>query len=309
MLGYAIRRTLQIIPVFFIATFLIFVVVWWLPGDPIQAQFGERTVPENTRAQYEERYHLNEPIHVQYWEYISGIVFKADFGESLRTQRPVRDIFLESFPRTLRLAGLAVLFEALMAIPIGVLAARNRGKWFDNSSLVVTIVLLSIPPFVMLAVLQLVFGVKLRLFPVSGIRDGLWSYVLPAFGIAITTMATTARLMRGSLIDTYREDYIRTARAKGASERRVLSIHALRNALIPVITVLGITLGALIGGTIVTEGIFQIPGVGFQIVRSIPSRDGFVIVGISTILVIVYLLINLIVDLLYALLDPRIRYD
>lgn len=309
MLRYTIRRLLQIIPVFFIATFIIFVIVWVLPGDPIQAQFGERTVPPNTRLAYEERYNLNDPLPVQYWKYITGIIFEFDFGESLRTQRPVSELFVESFPRTLRLAGLAVFFEAIMAIPIGIYAARKRGGWFDNSALVSTILLLSIPPFVMLALLQLVVGVKWGLLPVSGVDEGMKSYILPAFGIAIGAMASTSRLMRASLIETYQEDYIKTARAKGASEKRVLGIHALRNAFIPIITVLGITLGALIGGTIITESIFQIPGVGFQIARSITSRDGFVIVGVSTILVVLYLIINLIVDILYALLDPRIRYE
>lgn len=309
MLRYTIRRMLQIIPVFFIVTFIIFVIVWVLPGDPIQAQFGERTVPETTRLNYERRYNLDQPLYRQYWEYITGIVFRLDFGESLRTQRPVRELFIEAVPRTLRLAGLAVLFEALMAIPLGILSARKKGGLFDNSVLVSTIVLLSIPPFVALGIFQLVVGVKWGLLPVSGIDEGLKSYFLPAFGIAIGTMAASSRLMRATLIDTYREDYIKTARAKGAGEARVLSIHALRNAFIPIVTVLGITLGALIGGTIVTESIFQIPGVGFQIARSITSRDGFVIVGVSTMLVIIYLLINLVVDIIYALLDPRIRYD
>ena len=309
MLRYTIRRLLQIIPVFFIATFLIFIIVWVLPGDPIQAQFGERAVPDNTRIAYEERYNLNDSLPVQYWKYITGIIFHLDFGESLRTQRPVRDLFIESFPRTLRLAGLAVVFEAIRAVPIGIYAARKRGGWFDNGALVSTIFLLSIPPFVMLALLQLLVGVKWGLLPVSGIDEGMKSYILPAFGIAIGAMAGTSRLMRASLIETYQEDYIKTARAKGATERRVLGIHALRNAFIPIVTVLGITLGALIGGTIITESIFQIPGVGFQIARSITSRDGFVIVGVSTILVVLYLIINLIVDVLYALLDPRIRYE
>ena len=220
MLRYTIRRLLQIIPVFFIATFLIFIIVWVLPGDPIQAQFGERTVPDNTRIAYEERYNLNDSLPVQYWKYITGIIFHLDFGESLRTQRPVKDLFIESFPRTLRLAGLAVFFEAIMAVPIGIYAARKRGGWFDNGALVSTIFLLSIPPFVMLALLQLLVGVKWGLLPVSGIDEGMKSYLLPAFGIAIGAMAGTSRLMRASLIETYQEDYIKTARAKGASEKR-----------------------------------------------------------------------------------------
>lgn len=308
MARYILRRTLQAIPVFFVATFLIFVIVWVLPGDPIQAQFGERPVRDSTRIAYEKRYNLNDPIHVQYWKYITGIIFRLDFGESLRTQRPVYDIFFEALPRTLRLAGLAVLMDAAMGIPLGIMASRRRGGFFDNSTLFSTVILMSMPPFVVLGLFQLIFGVKLGWFPISG-ADGIRSYLLPAFGIAVGTMALTARLMRSSMIDTFREDYIKTARAKGASERRVLTVHALRNAFVPVVTSLGLAMGALIGGAIVAESIFQIPGIGFQIARSISTRDGFVIVGVSTMLVVAYLIINLLVDIIYALLDPRIRYD
>jgi oligopeptide transport system permease protein len=224
-------------------------------------------------------------------------------------QRPVNDIFLEAFPRTLTLAGLAVLIEALIAIPIGVWVALRKDTWFDSSTLVVTIVMLSIPPFVLATIAQVFVGVKWGILPVAGIEQGLQSYVLPAIVIAIGLTAVNIRLMRSSLLENLREDYIRTARAKGLSERRIVGVHAIRNALIPVVTVLAIDLGALLGGTIVTESVFNIPGVGFQIVRAVSLRDNAIVVGISTILVIAYMVINLVVDLLYAVLDPRIRYE
>ncbi len=294
---------------FFIATFLIFMIVRVLPGDPIQANFGERRVPENLRNAYIERYRLDRNVFVQYWLYMKDIFLGFDFGESLATQRPVTEIFLERLPRSATLAALVVTFEASIGIPLGVITSRNRDGFFDSSVLFVTVGMLAVPTFVVAVFSQLVFGLKLGWFPISGLNDGFKSYLLPAIAVAVSSVATDIRLTRASVVDTYREDYIRTARAKGAGDTRVLGIHALRNALIPVITQLGITLGALLGGLLVTESVFQIPGLGFTIVRAVPARDTPILVGISTMLVIAYLVINLIVDLMYAWLDPRIRYE
>lgn len=309
MLRYTAKRIIQIVPVFFIATFLIFMIVRVLPGDPIQANFGERRVPENLRNAYIERYNLDRNIFMQYWIYMKDILTGFDFGESLATQRPVTDIFLERLPRSATLAALVVSLQAFIGIPIGVIASRRRDGVFDSTVLFTTVAMLAIPTFVVAVFSQLIFGLKLGWFPISGLNDGFKSYLLPAFAVAFSSVATDIRLTRASVVDTYREDYIRTARAKGAGDGRVLGIHALRNALIPVITQLGITLGALLGGLLVTESVFQIPGLGFTIVRAVPARDTPILVGISTMLVIAYLVINLIVDLLYAWLDPRIRYD
>lgn len=280
-----------------------------LPGDPIQANFGERRVPENLRNAYIERYRLDRNVFVQYWLYMKDIFLGFDFGESLATQRPVTEIFLERLPRSATLAALVVTFEASIGIPLGVITSRNRDGFFDSSVLFVTVGMLAVPTFVVAVFSQLVFGLKLGWFPISGLNDGFKSYLLPAIAVAVSSVATDIRLTRASVVDTYREDYIRTARAKGAGDTRVLGIHALRNALIPVITQLGITLGALLGGLLVTESVFQIPGLGFTIVRAVPARDTPILVGISTMLVIAYLVINLIVDLMYAWLDPRIRYE
>jgi oligopeptide transport system permease protein len=305
---YFIRRVIQLIPVFFITTFLIFLVVRIIPGDPIQAQFGERRIPENLRNAYIERYHFNEPLWKQYFLYM-GDVLRFDLGDSIANQRPINEIFRESLPRTITLASMAVFFQAIIAIPLGIVSARKKDSFFDNSFLVITLVMLAIPPFVLGLLAQIYLGVKWDIFPVAGVNDGLISYVMPALVIATSITAVTARLMRTTLLDTMREDYLRTARAKGLTERRVFTVHALRNAFIPIVTVLAIDLGALLGGTIVTESVFNIPGIGFRITRAIIQRDSTMIVGVSVFLVMAYLVINLIVDLIYAWLDPRIRYD
>lgn len=309
MLRYFIRRVLQLIPVFFITTFIIFVVIRVLPGDPVQAQFGERRIPETLRAAYIERYHFDEPMWKQYFLYMRDVL-QFDLGDSIATQRPINDIFWEALPRTASLASMSVFFIALLGIPLGIFSARRKDSVADNTFLVITLVMLAAPVFVLGLLAQLYFGVEWGIFPVAGVQDG-WprSYILPSLIIAVSSTAVTARLMRTTLLETFREDYLRTARAKGLSERRVFNVHALRNALIPVITILAIDLGALLGGTIVTESVFNIPGIGFQITRAIVQRDSTIITGISIFLVMAYLVINLIVDMLYAWLDPRIRYD
>lgn len=308
MLRYFVRRVFQLIPVFFITTFLIFLVIRIIPGDPIQAQFGERRIPDNLREAYIERYHFNEPLWKQYFLYMKDIL-QFDLGDSIATQRPIVDVFKESLPRTATLAGMSVFFIALFSIPLGIFSARRKDSAADNGFLVATLFMLSVPPFVLGLLAQVYFGVKWGVFPVSGIDDGLYSYVMPSLVIATSLMAVNARLMRTTLLDTFREDYLRTARAKGLTETRVFRVHALRNALIPVVTVLAIDLGALLGGTIVTESVFNIPGIGFRITRAVIQRDTTMITGISIFLVMAYLFINLVVDMMYAWLDPRIRYD
>jgi ABC-type dipeptide/oligopeptide/nickel transport system permease component len=256
-----------------------------------------------------ERYHFDEPLWKQYALYM-GDIAKGDFGESIANRRPVTDLFIERFPRTAILASMAVAFSAVLAIPLGVWSAARKDGVVDHTALLVTVVLLAAPVFVLLTLAQYFIGYRLGWFPIAGIEDGFpRSYILPAFVVALSIMATNLRLMRTSVIDTLREDFVRTARAKGANERRVFGIHALRPAMIPIVTVIGLQLGSLLGGTIVTESIFNIPGVGFTIARAIPQRDNTIIVGVSVILVVAYLVINLVVDMLYAWLDPRIRYD
>jgi oligopeptide transport system permease protein len=304
---YTIRRLLQVIPVFFGATFLIFAMVYAVPGDPIRALTGDRPPSESVQQELRERYHLDDPLPVQYGKYIAG-VFRGDFGETFRG-RQVSTILKEAFPVTIRLTLTAFAFEVVLGLLAGVLAGLRRGSFVDNLVLVATIAVVSIPIFVLGYTAQILLGLKFRLLPISGIRDGWISYVLPGMVLGATSLAYIARLVRTSLVENLRADYVRTATAKGLSRQRVVGRHALRNSLIPVVTFLGVDLGNLMGGAIITEGIFNIPGVGGEVFQAVRAQENPVVVGIVTVLVLIFVLSNLIVDLLYAALDPRIRYE
>jgi oligopeptide transport system permease protein len=302
-----IRRSLQFIPVFFGATFLIFAMVFALPGDPIRALSGERPQPESVRAALTERYNLDDPLAVQYGKYI-GNVFQGDFGTDFRG-REVREIMSERIPRTARLALIAFFFEIVLGITAGVLAGLRQKGFMDSLVLITTLTVISIPIFVLGFLSQIYLGLELGWFPIAGIQRGWYSYLLPGMVLGSVSLAYVARLTRASLVENLRADYVRTATAKGLARRRVVGVHTLRNSLIPVITYLGVDLGALMGGAIVTESVFNIPGLGGLVFDSIVRQEGTVIVGVATFLVIVYMITNLLVDLLYAVLDPRIRYD
>lgn len=303
---YAARRLLHVVPVFIGATFLIFALVFALPGDPIRALTGTRRVAPATEKALRERYHLDEPLLVRYGHYVSGIV-RGDFGETLRG-RDVKDLVVERAPVSAKLALATIGIEAVLGIAAGALAAIRRRSFLDQLVLVSTVALLAIPIFVLGVLVQLVVGVELGWLPVAGTRAGWRSYVLPAVVLAVPSLAYIARLTRASMVEVMRSDYVRTAIANGLPRRRVVGVHALRNSLIPVVTFLGVDLGALMGGAIITEGIFNLPGIGNAIFTGIRLQDGPLVVSLVTMLVIVYLLVNLATDLLYAVLDPRIRH-
>ncbi len=307
MARYTARRLLQLLPVFFGATFLIYAMVFAIPGDPIRALFGDRPVSPATVAALREQYNLNDPLLVQYGKYIAN-VFQGDLGESFRG-RSVVDILSERFPVTLTLAAFAFVFEIILGLLAGVLAGLRRGSYMDSLVLVSTTAVISVPVFVLGYTAQILFGIELNWLPIAGLRQGAVSYVLPAFVLGSLGLAYTARLTRTSLVENLRADYIRTATAKGMSRRRVVGRHALRNSLIPVVTYLGVDLGSLMAGAIITEGIFNIPGVGRAVFEAVRAQENTVVVGIVTVLVIVFMLSNLLVDMLYAYLDPRIRYE
>ena len=304
---YVIRRMLQFIPVFFGATFLIFALVFAIPGDPIRALAGEKVMPQSVLETLNERYHLDEPLWKQYGIYITN-VFQGDFGIDFRG-RPVSDLLRQRLPVTIRLALLAFAFEVVIGIGAGILAGVRKGKFFDNLVLITTLIVIAIPIFVLGFLAQIVFGVRLGWFPVSGIRDGWQSYILPAIVLGSLSLAYIARLQRTSLVENLRADYVRTATSKGLSPRRVVGVHALRNSMIPVVTFLAIDLGALMGGAIITETIFNLPGIGRAVFEGVQRQEGTVVVGIATFMIVVYMVANLIADLLYGILDPRIRYD
>ncbi len=306
---YIIRRILQMIPVILGATFLIFAMVFALPGDPVAGKCGERPCSPAYRAAYVEKYNLDKPLPVQYGKYVLNLA-KGDLGTT-SNNIPVADQLKLRIPVTGKLALMAVLIETGIGILAGVLTGIRRGGFLDNLVLVSTLVLISIPIFVIGNLAQLYLGTRLGWFPVTvtSANPSVYQLLLPAIVLGSLSVAYVSRLMRTNLVENLRSDYVRTAVAKGLTKRRAIGLHALRNSLIPVVTFIGFDFGALLGGAVVTEGIFNIPGIGGYVFRAIRVRDGASVVGAVTFLVIVYLVVNLLVDLLYGLLDPRISHE
>jgi ABC-type dipeptide/oligopeptide/nickel transport system permease component len=308
---YIIRRLLQMVLVFFGATFLLFAALYLLPGDPTQALGSDRTLAPATVQAIRDRYHLDDPIYVQYVTYIKDIA-RGDLGTSIQLRRPVSQIMGDSIPWSIKLALSATAVEIILGIGSGVISAVKRYSFLDTLSTVSTSVLIAIPVFWLGLMLQILFGLKFRGtflgLPISGVTDGWKSYVLPSITLASAVTAVTARLTRTTMLEVMRQDYVRTAAAKGLSRRSVVFKHALRNALIPVVTNIGLDFGTLIGGAILTETVFAWPGVGRQVYFAIIAHDNPVIIGSTIVFVFAFMIVNLIVDISYAVLDPRIRY-
>jgi oligopeptide transport system permease protein len=304
---YVARRLLLAIPVVIGASFLIFAMVYALPGDPIQALGGDRPLSAAVEAQLRDQYNLNDPLLVQYAKYV-GDLLQGDLGTDFRG-REVLDTITQRLPVTLQLALVAIVFEAVIGITAGVLAGIRRNGFLDNVVLVSSTIVVSIPILVLAFVAQYVLGLQLDLFPISGISQGWQSYLLPGLVLAAGSLAYVARLTRTSVAENMRADYVRTARAKGLPNHTVVLRHTLRNSLIPVITFIGADIGTLMGGAIVTESVFNLPGIGRAIFDSVRQQEGAVVVGIVTLMVFFFIFFNLVVDVLYAVLDPRIRYD
>ena len=308
MLRYIGRRLLQTIPVFFGATFLIFAMVYLMPGDPVAALGGDRGLSETAAAQIRAQYNLDKPFWMQYLLYLKG-VFTLDFGTAFNGQK-VTSIMATAFPTTAWLAVYALAIETILGIGLGVIAGMRRGKWFDSTILVVSLLLISVPTFVLGFVLQYVLGVQLAILPTTASKVvDFRSLTMPAMVLGGVSLAYVIRLTRQSVSENVSADYVRTARAKGLSGGVVMTRHILRNSLIPVATFIGGDLGALMGGAIITEGIFNIHGVGGTLWSAIIKGEPQTVVSVTTVLVLVYIIANLIVDLLYAVLDPRIRYE
>lgn len=307
MARYIARRLLLAIPVLIGASFLIFAMVFALPGDPIRALGGDRPISAAVAAQLRNTYHLDDSLPVQYAKYIGGLLH-GDLGTSFAGE-PVSKILSQTVPVTVRLAVVALVFEAVIGLAAGLLAGIRKKSFFDNLVLVSTTLVVSIPVFVLGFLAQYTLGLKLGLFPVAGVANGFRGYLLPGFVLAALSLAYVARLTRTSLVENLRNDYVRTARAKGLTPLSVVGKHTLRNSLIPVVTFLGADLGALLSGAVVTEGIFNIPGLGRAVFQAIKTQEGNVVVGIVTLFVFVFIVFNLLVDVLYAALDPRIRYE
>ena len=307
MARYILFRLLQAIPVLLGTTFLIYFMVFAMPGDPLLALFGDKTPNPALLEQLREQYHLNEPFFVQYLYYLGGI-FRFDFGVSYSGQ-PVTEILAQTFPVTIRLAILALLFEMIAGILIGLVSGIRKGGIFDASALVVSLILISLPIFVTAFLGQYFLGIALGWFrPTVGAGAPIQDLILPALVLASISFAQIVRLTRSSVIETKNLDFVRTAYSKGLSSKRIVPVHILRNYLIPVVTYLGTDFGVLLVGATVTEGIFNVPGVGRTLYQAILKGEGPTVVSFVTVMVLIYLVVNLLVDLLYAVLDPRIRY-
>lgn len=304
---YIARRLLLTIPVLLGASFLIFAMVYALPGDPIRALAGDRPLSAAVQAQLRAEFNLGDPLWLQYVKYVWDLL-QGDFGTDFRG-REVLDTIGQRLPLTAQLTLVAVSFEIVIGVIAGVLAGIRKNGFFDNLVLVSTTIIVSIPILVLAFVAQFVLGLKFGWFPIAGANQGWYSLLLPGLVLASGSLAYVARLTRTSIAENMRADYVRTAKAKGLSRRDVIVRHTLRNSLIPVVTFIGADIGTLMGGAIVTETVFNLPGIGRAVFDAVRAQEGAVVVGIVTLMVFVFVFFNLVVDVLYAVLDPRIRYD
>jgi peptide/nickel transport system permease protein len=332
MLRFVVRRLLLIVPILLGLSILVFLWIRALPAGPAQSLLGERATPE-TIAQIERQYGLDKPIYVQYWRYLKT-VGTGDLGTTIRSRRPVADELKERFPATIELAVAALLFAVLLGVPLGFVAAKRYGTWVDHSSLVLSLLGVSIPIFFLAILLKYVFAVQLGLLPtvgrisvlinidhptnfytidalIAGDLGAFWDVIkhliLPAIALGSIPLAIIARITRAAVLDVQNEDYVRTARAKGLSPRVVDVRHIFRNALLPITTIIGLQTGLLLSGAVLTETVFAFPGMGTWLVEAIRQRDFPVLQGGILFVSFVFVLVNLIVDISYALINPRIR--
>jgi peptide/nickel transport system permease protein len=332
MLRFVVRRLLLLIPILLGLSILVFLWIRNLPGGPAQALLGERATQE-TVAQIERQYGLDKPLPVQYWRYLKSTI-KGQFGESTRTRRPVTSEFRERFPATVELALAAGLFALLFGVPLGFIAAKRYQGVVDHTSLVLSLVGISTPIFFLALILKYVFAVKLGWLPsvgrisvlidlehptnfytIDAILAGDWEafvdvikhLILPAIALGSIPLAIIARITRASVLDVQNEDYVRTARAKGLPSLAVDYRHVLRNAMLPITTIIGLQVGLLLSGAVLTETVFAFPGIGSWLVEAIKARDYPVIQGGVLFVAIIVVFVNLIVDISYGLLNPRIR--
>jgi ABC-type dipeptide/oligopeptide/nickel transport system permease component len=304
MLPHLFKRFLLTLPALWLVLTLVFLMIHIVPGDPVDQMLGEGAAP-GAAAQLRHSLELDQTLRVQYGHYLLRL-FHGDLGQSFKFQAPVRQIIFERYPATLQLAFLALAVCAAIAIPAGVLAAHRRGQTPDRLVGVFTLFGLAIPNFALGPLLILLFSIEIGVLPVSG-RNGLGSYVLPAATLGAALAAILTRMVRGAMLEELSADYIRTARAKGLSAAAVLFKHGLRNALIPIITILGLQFGTLLAGTIVTETIFSWPGVGRLTVQAISARDYPLLEGCILVISLSYVLVNLLTDAIYSVVDPRVR--
>jgi ABC-type dipeptide/oligopeptide/nickel transport system permease component len=313
MSRYVLRRLLLTLPVLFGVSVLVFLILHMSPGDPALMIAGADAPPETIKAVREDL-GLDRPLYEQYATYM-GRVLQGDLGHSVRSKEPVTKLVRDTFPRTATLAVAALLVAVLIALPSGIISAVRRNSWVDSGTRLAAFMGVSMPVFAVGLLLMWVFAYKLRLLPLSGYGGPVWtgkgfrSVILPAVTSAAFSIAVLTRLTRSSMLEVIGQDFIRTARAKGLADRVVVYKHALRNALLPVITVLGVQFGGLMGGAVVTETIFAWPGMGRLALNAILSRDFPVVQGVVLLVAVMFVAVNLLVDLVYGFVDPRIQYE
>lgn len=305
MRKFITKRIIMMIPVILGVAFLIFAIMSFTPGDPAAIILGQEATPEAIEA-LRDKLGLNDPFLLRFFNYIKNIVLPFDFGNSYIDGREVKAEILTRFSYTLKIALLSMVFALGFGVPLGVTAAINRNTWKDNASMTVALLGISMPTFWFGLMLSIIFALKLRWLPPSGV-GGLEYYIMPCLAVSMMGIASMARITRSSMLEVIRSDYITTARAKGQTERVVTYKHALRNALIPVVTQAGVTFGMLLCGTLVSETVFSIPGLGTYMVTAIKSRDYPAIQGAVIFVAVAFGFVMLAVDILYAVIDPRIR--
>jgi ABC-type dipeptide/oligopeptide/nickel transport system permease component len=308
MLKYFLFRVLGTVPVLFGVSVAVFVMVRLVPGDPVQIMFANSAQPSQEQVDaMRHQLGLDLPIYRQYVKYLDGVV-QGDLGESFRSRQPVGSEIIDRLPNTLKLTGASLLVALVIGLTAGILSATFRGGWIDRISMVVAIIGLSVPGFWLGMMIMLLFGVRLQWFPVSGAET--WKHlVMPAFTLGVISSAVIARITRASMLEVLNQDYVRTARAKGLHDVSVVWRHALRNALIPVVTIVGLQIGGLLSGAFIIESVFAYPGIGALAVNALQTRDFPMIQGIVLFVAVVYVGINVLIDLLYGVLDPRISYS
>ena len=302
---YVIKRLLMLIPVILGVSFLVFFIMSMSPGDPARTILGESAPQESVDALREEL-GLNDPVIVQYVNYMKDLLH-GDLGESYKSGRPVFGEIVSRFPATLKLAFWGMIFAVVLSIPIGIISATKQYSLMDSISMVFALLGVATPNFWLGLMLIIGFSLNLRWFPSGGMEAGWRSLVLPVITLGTGCMASITRITRSSMLEVIRQDYIRTAKAKGVSRNKVINKHALKNALIPVVTVIGLQFGSLLGGAVLTEAVFSWPGVGTFLVNSIKAKDTPAVLGCVIVFSICFSIVNLCVDLLYAYIDPRIK--
>lgn len=305
MIKFILKRLLAMIPVLLGVSLIVFFILDLAPGDPAKSILGEQARPEDI-AKLHDELGLDDPFFIRYGRYMFGLL-RGDLGMSYKTKGPVVVEIFSRLPNTFILTTVAIVLVILLGIPLGVIAAVRQNTLFDGLSMFFSLLGLSMPAFWLGLLLILLFSVKLRWLPISGAENGIRSLVLPSITLALANMAVVSRTTRSSMLETIRQDYIRTVRAKGLPERDVITEHALRNSLIPTTTVIGLQFGALLGGSVITETVFGWPGIGRYIVQSIQGRDIPAVMGCTMIFAIGFAIVNLLVDLIYGLIDPRIK--